>query len=233
MKSSQELGELAAALAAAQAEIKQPVKNAINPHYKNRYADLSAVIESALAVLPKHGLSVTQQTAWVSDGLLMLETILLHKSGQWIASDYPVIPQQATPQGYGSALTYARRYALSCALLVAADDDDDAEGATRRPARQSEPEPARQPAQPAEQPPAAAPEPQQRKPGAKFSGLQSLIDAGVCPDMHSAAGVANKLKLASLPHDDAIRLAKLYRAHRDAGADPDAAAVSAFAGDLP
>jgi len=148
MKQTTNINDLAKALAAAQAEIKQPAKNSTNPHFKSRYADLTAVIDAALAVLPQHGLAVVQAVDYdPTNALVILETVLMHESGQAISSFYPVIPQQATPQGYGSALTYARRYALSALLLLAADDDDDGEQGSKSPGRQPEPKPEPKPRQ--------------------------------------------------------------------------------------
>lgn len=119
--------DLAAALAKAQSGMKAATFNKINPHFKNKYADLSAVLEAIRKPLADNGLSVTQTTE-VRDGGFVLVTTLHHSSGQWIASEYP-LPQAAKPQELGSALTYARRYSLSAIACIAADEDDDAEGA--------------------------------------------------------------------------------------------------------
>jgi hypothetical protein len=126
---SEAIDLLATALVAAQGELKNAKINRQNPHFKNRYADLASVRDAISPALTKHGIAVTQ-TMKVSDGSFMLETTLLHKSGQWIASDYP-LPLNAKPQELGSALTYARRYSLSSLVNIAADDDDDAEAATK------------------------------------------------------------------------------------------------------
>ena len=129
MNQSDQINELAQALAAAQAEMKQPGKNAKNPHFGNRYADLNEVITTATPILAKHGLSVTQTTS-CEGGMVVLHTTLMHVSGQWISSSYPVTPVKPDPQGYGSAMTYARRYSLSAIVGLAADDDDDGEAAS-------------------------------------------------------------------------------------------------------
>lgn len=126
---SETIDLLATALAAAQGELKNAKINRQNPHFKNRYADLASVRDAISPALTKHGIAVTQ-TMKVSEGAFMLETMLIHKSGQWIASDYP-LPLNAKPQELGSALTYARRYSLSSLVNIAADDDDDAEAATK------------------------------------------------------------------------------------------------------
>jgi hypothetical protein len=131
MFQSDQIDQLAAALALAQAELDQPAKNAVNPHFGNRYADLHKIMTTILPVLAKHGLSVVQSTS-LEASVVVLHTRLLHTSGQWIAGAYPVVPVKPDPQGYGSAMTYARRYALSAIIGLAADDDDDGEAASAK-----------------------------------------------------------------------------------------------------
>lgn len=128
MMESEQTNELAAALAKAQAVMGPAIINRVNPHFKNRYADLAAVF-NALKPSHENGLSVTQQTLF-RDGAFLLRTTLRHTSGQWIASEYP-LPLNAKPQEIGSALTYARRYSLSALTGIVADEDDDGE-ATRK-----------------------------------------------------------------------------------------------------
>lgn len=124
---SEQINELAAALVKAQASLKAAPYNRTNPHFKNKYADLASVLDTIRKPLADHGLAVTQTTE-MRDGTFCLVTRLLHTSGQFIASEYP-LPQTARPQELGSALTYARRYSLSAIGCIAADEDDDAEGA--------------------------------------------------------------------------------------------------------
>lgn len=119
MKTSEQISELAAALAAAQGMMENAIFNRVNPHFKSKYADLAAVIKTARKPLSANGLSTVQT---IGDGVL--HTRLLHTSGQWIASEYP-LPMSGRPQEFGSALTYARRYSLSALLGIAADEDDD------------------------------------------------------------------------------------------------------------
>lgn len=130
---SEQINEIAKALAAAQAELEPAAKNAQNPHLHNRYADLSAVYDAIRKVLPKHGLAVTQVMLPRDDGKAHVRTTLLHESGQWIAGEC-VMPcdKQGGIQGMGSAITYARRYSLSAIVGVVSEVDDDAEGATNR-----------------------------------------------------------------------------------------------------
>ena len=123
------INEIAGALALAQGEMQNAKINRINPHFKNRYADLASVRDAIHVALAKHGLATTQ-TMSCGDETFTLRTTLMHKSGQWIASDYP-LPMNAKPQELGSALTYARRYSLTSIVGISADDDDDAEGAEK------------------------------------------------------------------------------------------------------
>lgn len=129
MLQSNEINELSAALVKAQPLLKAAPFNKTNPHFKNKYADLPAVIETIRKPLAEHGLAVTQTTE-VRDGAFLLVTTMRHTSGQWIASEY-LLPQASRPQELGSALTYARRYSLSAIACIAADEDDDAEGARK------------------------------------------------------------------------------------------------------
>jgi hypothetical protein len=123
MKTSEQISELAAALAAAQGMMENAIMNRTNPHFKTKYADLAAVLNAARKPLSANGLAIVQT---IGDGVL--HTRLLHTSGQWIASEHP-LPMSGKPQEIGSALTYARRYSLSALIGIAADEDDDANAA--------------------------------------------------------------------------------------------------------
>jgi len=125
MKTSEQISELAAALAAAQGMMENAIMNRINPHFKSKYADLAAIFDAARKPLSANGLAIVQT---IGDGVL--HTRLLHTSGQWIASEHP-LPMSGRPQEIGSALTYARRYSLSALIGIAADEDDDANAANR------------------------------------------------------------------------------------------------------
>jgi len=125
MKTSEQISELAAALAAAQGMMENAVMNRVNPHFKSKYADLAAIFDAARKPLSANGLAIVQT---IGDGVL--HTRLLHTSGQWIASEHP-LPMSGKPQEIGSALTYARRYSLSALIGIAADEDDDANAASR------------------------------------------------------------------------------------------------------
>ena len=129
MMQSESIAELSTALAKAQSGMKAAVFNKTNPHFKNKYADLTAVLDAIRKPLADNGLAITQ-TPEMRGEAFCLVTRLCHSSGQWIAGEYP-LPAQATPQQLGSALTYARRYSLSAIACIAADEDDDAEGARK------------------------------------------------------------------------------------------------------
>jgi hypothetical protein len=120
--------KVSAALCKAWSEIDPPKENAVNPFFKNRYAPLKEIIRAAKAALPKHGLCVIQPTTMI-DGQKFVMTMVLHSSGQYLGGLYPITPGKVDPQGVGSAVTYARRYALSSMLGLASDEDDDAEAA--------------------------------------------------------------------------------------------------------
>jgi hypothetical protein len=126
MKTSDTIDQIATALAAAQAEMKNATLNKVNPHFKSRYADLAGIRDTVIPSLSKHGISVVQMTG-VADTGLTVATRLMHSSGQWLESTYPVSYDK--PQAMGSAITYARRYSLSAICCISADDDDDANAA--------------------------------------------------------------------------------------------------------
>ena len=124
---SQEIGELAAALAAAQATFTFAAKDstaAMGSAGKRKYADLQSVLEAVREGLTANGLAVIQAPMPADNGI-KLRTTLAHKSGQWMASEL-CLPQDKMGgvQGMGSALTYARRYALAAMVGIAQDDDD-------------------------------------------------------------------------------------------------------------
>jgi len=131
METSDEINELATALAKAQGEIEGATKDTENPFLKSKYADLGSVWAVARKPLSDNGLSVVQTPENCDSGNISLKTILFHSSGQWLASilEMPVTKQD--PQGYGSAISYARRYSFAAIIGVySEDEDDDGESAT-------------------------------------------------------------------------------------------------------
>jgi hypothetical protein len=120
---SENIGDLAAALAKAQAEVGTVHKDSANPFFKSNYASLAAVWEATRPILSKHGLSVVQLPSHDESGYYV-ETMLMHGSGQWIKSRTYMKPAKDDPQGIGSLISYARRYALQAVTMVCPDDDD-------------------------------------------------------------------------------------------------------------
>jgi hypothetical protein len=124
LSQSPELDQLATALAIAQGSIQGAVKDRTNPAFKSSYADLSSVWDACRAALSRNGLSVSQHPGRLEDGSATVTTILLHKSGQHIASVCAALPRDQSPAAVGSVVTYLRRYALAAAVGVAPEDDD-------------------------------------------------------------------------------------------------------------
>jgi hypothetical protein len=135
---SDSIGALAAALAKAQAEIANPEKSLtatiVSPFARVgsrtfRYAPLSSGLDLVRKCLGQHEIATVQTTAIDRDsGLIRLTTTLVHASGEWVSSDWPVCPvsETAAPHRLGAALTYARRYALFTLVGIAGEDDLDA-----------------------------------------------------------------------------------------------------------
>ena len=128
MKTSEQINELATALAKAQNKIKSASKDSNNPHFNRKYADLASVWNACREPLTENGLSVVQIPA-DQNGRVSLTTMLMHTSGQFISSELSTRPTKDDAQGLGSAITYLRRYGLAAMVGVAPDDDDDGNGA--------------------------------------------------------------------------------------------------------
>lgn len=125
IETSPEIAKLAAALHKAQAVMGGAVKDAKNPAFKSKYATLETVIDAAKPALNEAGVFFTQAPGSVSETLLDVTTMLIHaESGQWMRSTVQVPLPKRDPQGLGSAITYARRYALMSVLGMPAEDDD-------------------------------------------------------------------------------------------------------------
>lgn len=121
---SESVKEIALALSKAQGQFDHAKKDVKNEFFKSKYADLASVIDAAKKPLSDNGLAVVQIVDTDADGLIYLESTLLHSSGEWISGRYPIRPIKTDPQSVGSAITYARRYAFSALTGIAADDDD-------------------------------------------------------------------------------------------------------------
>lgn len=130
MTTSEAVHEIAAALAKAQAKLRPASKDAVNPAFRSKYADLAAVTEAA-KVYAAEGIAIVQD-AQTSEAGVSVATRLLHTSGQWIEVGPLTVPvSKRDAHGIGSATSYAKRYSLSAAgLIVAGDEDDDGNAAS-------------------------------------------------------------------------------------------------------
>ena len=199
---SETIGAIAAALAKAQGAIKPAPMDRDNPFFKSRYATLTSLWESARAALSANGLSVVQTTDFAESGDLVLVTTLMHSSGEWVGSAYPVRAKDNTPQALGSALTYARRYAFGALVGLTSDDDDDgntANGAQQpahRTPAQNVPPPApqngngRKPATPT---PDAFDNVQRARWDSAAAAYTWAVESGACANEHEARGSLKKI----------------------------------------
>ena len=112
-----------AALAAAQMEMGPALKDSANPAFRSKYADLASVMQACMGALNKHGICVMQPTGEDEAGRYV-KTILAHTSGETVECRVPLIVGKNDMQGYGSAVTYARRYGLMSMAGIAPEDDD-------------------------------------------------------------------------------------------------------------
>jgi hypothetical protein len=116
--------KIAAAFVKAQKAFGPALKSSTNPHFKSRYADLSACIEAVVDALNNNGIGLIQRCYDAGAGV-MVETVFVHESGEVLECGILQVPaSKQDPQGYGSALTYARRYSLMAACGIAPEDDD-------------------------------------------------------------------------------------------------------------
>lgn len=127
---SEQLNELFAALAKAQAEMRIAGLNNENPYFKNKYADLTDIVNASRFALTRHGLAVIQQVVQNEDGANVLNTMLTHPSGQWISSTMRILPIKNDIQSFASYMSYLKRYAYAALVgVVTGDEDDDGEKA--------------------------------------------------------------------------------------------------------
>lgn len=126
MNKSETIKELATALAKAQGQMESAKKDSQNPFFKSKYADLAAIVEAVKVPLSQNGLSYVQITD-IPEGdadAVLVETVLMHVSGEWLSGRLRMPVTKNDAQGTGSAITYARRYGLQAMLGVPAEDDD-------------------------------------------------------------------------------------------------------------
>ena len=115
---------IAAAFVKAQRAFGPALKTSTNPHFRSNYADLAACVEAVIDALNANGIALMQRTFECKDGV-MVETVFVHESGEVMECGMLHVPAgKQDPQGYGSALTYARRYSLLAATGLAPEDDD-------------------------------------------------------------------------------------------------------------
>jgi len=133
---------IAGALVKAQLAFGPALKTSQNPHFKSKYADLAACVEAVIEALNANGIALIQRTLPCESGVTV-ETVFLHTSGETMSSGPLHVPASKNdPQGYGSALTYARRYSLMAACGIAPEDDDGhaaSKSAPRTPERSFDP----------------------------------------------------------------------------------------------
>ena len=115
---------IAKAFVEAQKEFAPALKTSTNPHFKSRYVDLAGCVEAVIDALNTHGIALIQKTHDCENGV-KVETIFMHETGEQISGGLIHVPaDRQNPQGYGSALTYARRYSLMASCGIAPEDDD-------------------------------------------------------------------------------------------------------------
>jgi hypothetical protein len=132
---SDQIGDLAAALAKAQSEMTMIESKGTNPFFNSKYATLASVLEVALPALNKHGIALVQGVRWENHtaGFYITST-LMHASGQWMSTEIRMPIAKKDAHGIGAATTYGRRY-LASAMCGVAQADDDGNGAIKQPTR--------------------------------------------------------------------------------------------------
>jgi hypothetical protein len=182
MNKSENISELAKALSKAQAEMSGAKKSSNNPFFKSKYADLKEVIECVKEPFADNGLSFVQFPI-SNDGFAGVETVIMHSSGEWISNEYMLKVSKNDPQGMGSAITYARRYALQAACGVPSEDDD-AESAMGRSVKVKK-----------------APEP---KPEPKQTKTEAIELLAAAEDFSKLVGAWNKVSKENKKNEDVI-----------------------------
>ena len=126
------MNNIAKAIVAAKREFAPALKTSTNPHFRSKYADLAGCLEAVNEALLNHGIAIYQETSEDATGVTV-ETVFLHESGETLRGGKLHVPaSKQDAQGYGSALTYARRYSLQAACGIAPEDDD-GNAASRKP----------------------------------------------------------------------------------------------------
>jgi hypothetical protein len=131
IETSESTAKLDAALAKAQGEFAAAIKDSNNPAFKSKYADLTAVMEAIRPALTKHGISLTQWPVHSTDNRVHMVTRIAH-DGEWIRGTFSMPCDKQNAHGYGSIVSYLRRYCVSSCLGVVTDLDDDGNAASGR-----------------------------------------------------------------------------------------------------
>ena len=140
IRQSESIVKLSAAFVAAQAEMSHAARDSKNPHFRSNYASLAACLDACQPALNKHGIGIMQGTSRGEGRQIVVTTRLVHQSGEWMESDLSLSADKDNEQGAGSAISYARRYAL-CGLVGISDVDDDGNEASRSPRKPEPPKP--------------------------------------------------------------------------------------------
>jgi hypothetical protein len=133
LRSSEKTTKIASAFGAARSVMEQPKFNRKNPHFKSEYADLGELLRVALPPLHNEGITLNMSASSDLDGVHVTVRLTDRESGEFYEDTLSLVPDKKTPQGYGSAITYARRYALESMLCLFAQSDDDGNAASPPP----------------------------------------------------------------------------------------------------
>jgi len=149
VRQTEQINELAAALAQAQGEIENVAKSSENPYFHSRYADLASVLDEVRPKFAAHGISIVQLPINGAGGQIGVTTRLMHASGQYIEGDFYIAPVKEDAQGAGSTLTYLRRYSLMAIAGVGPEDDDGEASVGRETRKETQPGTPGKPTRPA------------------------------------------------------------------------------------
>lgn len=129
IKHSENINEIASALSKAQGEMKPAVFNKTNSFYKSGYADFASCMDACRIPLSKNNLAISQLPSMGADGRVVLATLLVHSSGQWMACEFPLMAKNLDDiQTMGKSITYAKRYSLCGILGIVSEKDEDDDG---------------------------------------------------------------------------------------------------------
>ncbi len=183
MNRSPTLSELGKALAIAQGKMRVAIKDSKNPFFKSTYADLASVWAACREALTSNGLSVIQFPV-TTDEMAGISSMLLHTSGEFVEEEFLLPVKDKTAQGFGSAFTYSRRFALAAIAGIVADDDDDGQAASTSPAARASKTPVKDYLPPASK---LSPEYARLASGIAFAGDSSKVDVVAAEARDSAA----------------------------------------------